>query len=120
MADKKEKTVKVNIDNGGPAFFSDSITVFHNSMKFVLDFQQITPRFTRIGGEEATQNMYVKHNTILLDPVVAKDLLNILKENIKKYEKSFNKINIQERKKSGKGKSGKNIKKIDHTKSYIG
>ncbi|MCD6478243.1 MAG: DUF3467 domain-containing protein [Candidatus Aenigmarchaeota archaeon] len=117
MSEKKE-SIKVNIDNGGPAFFSDSITVFHNQMKFVLDFQQATPRFTRIGDSETSQNMYVRHNAVVLDPILARDLLNILKDNIEKYEKTFGKIKVNKRRKSGK--PVKTNKKVNHTKSYIG
>jgi len=79
-----KKVVKVNVDSGGPVFFSDSVTIFHNLRNFILDFQQATPRLTRFGDEKSQQSIYIRHNTIILDPFVAKEFLKILQENIKK------------------------------------
>lgn len=108
-----EKIMKVNIDSGGPGFFSDSIAIFHNPRNFVLDFQQTTPRLTRLGSEKPQQTLYVRHNTVILDPYVTKDLLKILQENVKKYEDKFGKIEM-------KSKTRRKSSKVDHTKSYIG
>ena len=114
---KEEKSLRVNIDSGGPGFFSDFITVFHNPRNFILDFQQATPRYTRIGSENPQQTMYVRHNSVIINPQVAKQLLKILKENVEKYEKKFGQIEMP--KKQSK-KKAKESKKADHTKSYIG
>lgn len=113
---KENKVMKINVDSGGPGFFSDFVTIFHNPRNFIIDFQQTTPRYTRIGNEKTEQTMYVRHNTIILNPQVTKELLKVLGENIEKYENKFEKIDVK------KTKSGrtKNSKKTDHTKSYIG
>lgn len=111
MAKKKEKKMNVKIDPGGAGFFSDFITVSHNPKNFIVDFQQATPRFTRLGENKPQHTMYVKHNTVILDPNVAKNLLKTLKKNIKKYEEKFGEIKSKKKKKSNKP---------EHIKSYIG
>ena len=113
---KESKVMKVNIDSGGPGFFSDFVTIFHNPRNFIIDFQQTTPRYTRIGNEKPQQTMYVRHNTIILNPQVTKELLKVLNENMEKYENKFGKLEI---KKTLSGKT-KSSRKNDHTKSYIG
>jgi len=90
----KKKTVNVETDNGGPVFFSDTVTVSHNQNKFVLDFQQMTPRFSKIGAE-LEHKMFLAHKTVMLDPGVAKDLSRILTVNVENYEKKFGKIEIK-------------------------
>ncbi len=84
----------VSIDHSEPGFFSDSITVSHNPHKFVFDFTQTIPRFDSILNERK-QSLTIKHKTIIMDPVVAKDFLRVLKENIKKFEKNFGKIEVK-------------------------
>lgn len=95
----KKKIMKLEIDNGGPAFFSDIVTISHNPKKFVLDFQQLTPRFSKIGAGEPDHKLFLSHNTLILDPEVAKDLSRILADNIKNYEKKFGKIELKKSKK---------------------
>ena len=93
----EKRRINVNVDHNQPGFFTDSITISHNPSKFVFDFVQITPRFDRIGSE-MQQTLAVKHNTIIMDPIMAKNILGILEENIKKYEKNFGEIKIRKRK----------------------
>lgn len=94
----KKKVMKVETDNGGPSFFSDTVTVSHNPNKFVMDFQQITPRFSKLGAGELDHKMVVSHRTVVLDPGVAKDFSRILSDNVKRYEDKFGKIEIKREK----------------------
>ena len=110
----KKKLMKVEMDNGGPSFFSDTVTVSHSPRKFVLDFQQITPRFSKMAPGELDHKMVVSHNTVMLDPEVAKDLSRILTENVARYEGKFGKLELKrEAKKADKDD------KVEYT-SYIG
>jgi len=97
---KKEK-VNIHVDPGEEAFFTDTVTVSHTQAKFVIDFSQTTPRFDYI-GDSHQQVFVIKHRVVIMDPVVAKNFLNILKENIKKYEKKFGKIETPKKKKKEK------------------
>jgi hypothetical protein len=111
----KKKVMKVETDNGGPSFFSDTVTVSHSTKKFVLDFQQITPRFSKIGPGELDNKMVVSHNTVMLDPEVAKDLSRILTDNVGRYEEKFGTLQIKKEKKFPVEKEDK----VEYT-SYIG
>ena len=99
MAEKRR--INVNIDHSEPGFFSDYLVVSHNPHKFIFDFVQVTPRFDRV-GPEMQQSLAMKHKTIMVDPTTAKNILEILKDNLEKYEKNFGKIKIQRRKAKGK------------------
>ena len=77
--------------------FTDNATISHNPKNFIFDFTQITPRFDRVGAE-MQQSLVVKHKTIVMDPVMAKSILEILKDNLEKYEKNFGEIKIKKRK----------------------
>jgi len=92
-----EKRLNVNIDYGDPGFFVDSVTISHNPSKFIFDFVQVTPRFDKI-GPEMQQSLAVKHKTLVMDPIMAKNILEILRDNLDKYEKNFGEIKIQKRK----------------------
>ena len=96
-----KKKINVNIDFGEHVFFTDNVTVVHNPSKFVLDFTQSVPRFDSIGSQQQ-QSVAIKHRTILMDPVLAKMFLDVLKDNVKKYEKQHGKINVAKKKKSKK------------------
>ncbi|UCG95431.1 MAG: DUF3467 domain-containing protein [archaeon] len=111
----KKKILKVEMDNGGPAFFSDTVTVSHNPKKFILDFQQLTPRFTKIGSEEPGQKMFLSHNAVMLDTEVAKEFSRILNDNVKNYEKRFGELKIKKAKKP----EAKKPEKVEYT-GYIG
>ncbi|NCO96618.1 MAG: hypothetical protein COY38_03675 [Candidatus Aenigmarchaeota archaeon CG_4_10_14_0_8_um_filter_37_24] len=95
MEDKRR--VNVNIDHSELGFFTDNVTISHNPNKFIFDFVQVTPRFDRI-GDDMQQSLAVKHNTIIMDPIMARNILEILKDNLEKYEKNFGEIKIQKRK----------------------
>ncbi len=97
MAEKKPEKMNVQIDPGPEVFFSDTVTVSHTQSKFVIDFVQMVPRFDYIAGRQE-QTLVVKHNAVIMDPVVAKNFLNVLRENIRKYEKQFGKIEVPKKK----------------------
>ncbi len=104
MKKEAKREIKVEIENGGPSFFSDTVTVSHNPKKFVIDFQQSTPRFSKVGNE-LNHQMFISHRTIIIDPEIAKDFARILSENIKRYEEKFGEINLSKKKPSGEKES---------------
>ncbi|MBL7169547.1 MAG: DUF3467 domain-containing protein [Candidatus Aenigmarchaeota archaeon] len=95
MAEKRR--INVNLDHSEPGFYADTVTISHSPSKFILDFVQVTPRFDRV-GPEMQQSLAVKHKTIIMDPLMAKNILEILKNNMEKYEKNFGKIKIEKKK----------------------
>jgi hypothetical protein len=90
---EKKKRVDVKIDHGEQAFFTDNVTVLHSPNKFIIDFSQTVPRIDNIDGK-MRQTFTIKHNTVILDPPFAKILLDIMKKNIKIFEKKFGNIKI--------------------------
>ena len=119
---EEKRRINVNVDHSEPAFFTDNATVWHNQNKFVLDFMQASPRFDQL-GDNNQQTVVVKHKTLLMDPVMAKVFLNVLKENIEKYEKSLGKITIPKKKKAvrrGKKRTSTASKVAEATSRYIG
>jgi hypothetical protein len=112
---EEKNRVNLNLDHKEPGFFTDNVTISHNPYKFILDFTQITPRFDRLPSG-MQQTMAIKHKTLIMDPIMAKSLLNILDENIKKYEKKFGEIKLGRKEK-------KEIKPTDYSEEatrYIG
>jgi len=93
-----EKRINVSIDHSDPTFFCDRVVVSHSPTKFILDFTQTSPRFD-FNGENLQEALVVKHRTIMLDPMVAKDFLSALHENVAKFEKAFKKIEVPKQKK---------------------
>ncbi|MCM2324832.1 MAG: DUF3467 domain-containing protein [Candidatus Woesearchaeota archaeon] len=85
----KERKVKFDIENGS-SFFADEIGVIHNPLRIILDFRSITPRVD-VRNQEY-QPLVLRHNVVLMDPFIAKQLLDMLSQNIKNYEKQFGKI----------------------------
>ncbi len=113
---EEKKRVSVNVDHSEPVFFTDNVTVWHNPQKFLLDFSHATPRFDRI-GDENQQTIAVKHKTLIMDPVLAKVFLGVMKENVEKYEKNFGKITVP---KPSKPDATKASKAADAVSKYIG
>jgi hypothetical protein len=112
--DEKKKGVGVSLDHSEPAFFTDNVTVSHSASKFVIDFSQTTPRFDSF-EDKHQQTFVIKHKTIMLDPQFAKIFLDILNQNVGRYEKTFGKIKIQKEK-----KAKEKIEKAESTTRYIG
>jgi hypothetical protein len=104
----KDKKVKFDIENG-PVFFADEAGVIHNPLRIIFDFRSVTPRLD-IRNQEF-QPIVLRHNLVMMDPFTAKNFLDILKDNIKNYEKQFGKITKPEAMKKMEKKNKKKSKK---------
>ncbi len=115
--EKKEERKKVNmhVDLGREVFYANNITVFNNQNEFIIDFSQTTPRMDLIEGKQVLSYV-TKHNAVILSPLQAKVFLQILKDNIDKYESQFGKIQVPKRKRRKKDKLGI----LQKFSSYIG
>ncbi len=105
MAETKKK-VNINIDQNKDSFYANNLAVFNNPTEFVLDFAQVIPKVDMIQNEQMI-SYNIKHNSIILEPKQAKIFLNLLKENIDKYEHKFGKIKLlkgEKEKKKGMSK----------------
>jgi hypothetical protein len=111
--DEKKKGM-VSLDHTESAFFTDNVTVSHSASKFVVDFTQTTPRFDSFEGSHQ-QSFVIKHKTLVMDPQLAKIFLDVLTQNMEKFEKTFGKIKLQKEK-----KSKEKIEKAESTTRYIG
>ncbi|MFH1630630.1 MAG: DUF3467 domain-containing protein [Candidatus Aenigmatarchaeota archaeon] len=118
--DEHERKINVNIDHG-ETFFVNSISIINDPSKFFIDFRQTTPRTDHLDGKEQV-SIVIKHRTVGMDPVLAKDFLRILKENVEGYEKQFGEIKMPKPPKNV-GKQKKNVSSkttsTDHQR-YIG
>lgn len=84
--EQKQVPAVQNIDNA--PMLSNQQTVAHQPDKFILDFKGVYPQYT----PDNKETIVINHRVILLDPYFAKSFLNVLKENVEKYEKKFGKI----------------------------
>ena len=66
---------------------ADEVTMLHNPTRFFIDVKSVTPRMD-LGNTRVVK----RHNVIILDPFIAKELLRVLEENIKSYEKKYGTI----------------------------
>lgn len=84
MTDKEEE-----------AFFADSFSVLFNPKQFVFDFKQKIPRVkdTKDGHE---QEVVASHDSVVMNPELAKRISKILEKNIEKYEEKFGEIDLGE------------------------
>jgi hypothetical protein len=89
--ESEKKKANVNIDSGKESFYANNLAVFNNANEFVLDFTQVSPRMDVIDNKRIITYI-VKHNPIVVEPRQAKAFLNLLKENIEKFESKFGKI----------------------------
>ena len=96
---------KIEVDNSRDAFWTDFITITHIPNQIAIDFRQTTPRFNPSTGQNGQQTFVVKHNVVIMSPVLAKSFLEILKANLEKYEKAFGKIKVPKHKKSKKAET---------------
>jgi hypothetical protein len=118
MEDNSKK-VKFDIDNG-QSFFADEVGVMHNPLKVIVDYRSITPRIDMRNQE--FQPLVLRHNVVVMDPWTAKTFLDILKENIGNYEKTFGKITKPEALKRIEKKAKKNTKDapVEKAPNYLG
>ena len=79
---------QINIELGekeAEGIYSNLAIITHSPAEFVVDFTRVLPGIPKARV----------HARIITTPQHAKLLLNALKENIEKYEKSFGEIKIQ-------------------------
>lgn len=86
MSEKQSIQAVNNLDNS--AFFANHFTASHEPDKFLLDFKNVHPEFT----PDNKPVINIIHKVVMMDPFFAKSVLQVLQENIKKYEKKFGKI----------------------------
>lgn len=88
MAAPNQPTQQINIELGekeAEGIYSNLAIITHSAAEFVIDFTRILP-----GVPKAKV-----HARIITTPQHAKLLLNALKDNIDKFEKTFGEIKIQ-------------------------
>ena len=87
--------MEVVVDNGRDIFHTNSVSINHRPEEITIDFIQHSLRFNPgINGGEPKHTVIAKHNVVVMSPLVAKSLLNALKDNLEKYEVNINKINL--------------------------
>ncbi|MBN2094776.1 MAG: DUF3467 domain-containing protein [Candidatus Aenigmarchaeota archaeon] len=106
MAEAEKKKVNLNIDPGKEAFYSNNVAIFNNPNEFVLDFAQVSPRMDMVDGKQMLTYI-AKHNSVVLEPKQTKILLNLLKENVEKFEKRFGKIEVSKKQNDSKKPASK-------------
>lgn len=74
-------------------FNADAATIMHGEGSVVIDFKQSTPRLDQVEGD-VQHTMITEHNAVVLQPRLAKVLLNLLEENIANYEEKFGEIEV--------------------------
>ena len=84
-----EKKLSMNI-NDGTEFYAHETSVNFSPTQFIVDFKSITPRVDPRAGLDPI--IILRHNVVLLDPMHAKKLAELLTAVVKKYEKEFGKI----------------------------
>ena len=87
--EQPQKQMQFNIDDG-PTFFSDEISITNNAYRFFLDFKNSSPRID-VRAQEMLP-IAIKHNTIIMDPALAKLFSKLLADHVKKFEKEHGKI----------------------------
>lgn len=84
-----EKKISMNVHDGID-FYAHETSVNFSPTQVVLDFKNLTPRNDPRSGADPI--VVLRHNIVLLDPMHAKKLAELLNTIIKKYEKEFGKI----------------------------
>jgi len=117
----ENKKINIDVDHTDPGFFAMDFAVSFNQMKFTLDFTKTIQRVDPLPGE-MKQSFSIKHRTILMDPLVVKNLSRILSEMVEKYEKKFGKIKVSKFKAKSKKKRSKSneIERFSGGNVYIG
>ena len=84
-----QQQINIEVQNGID-FFADQVSVSHNPLRFILDFTRTTPRID--GSTTSQPRLVMSHNVVVVDPYLAVEFVNVLKDNIAKYEKRHGKI----------------------------
>ncbi len=88
---EKNMNVTFNIDDGGEAFFAHELSTQAQPTQICLDFKNISPRLDS-RNQEGNAVVFIKHNVIIADPWMIKDMARVINETLEKYEKLFGKI----------------------------
>ena len=96
--------------------FCNQMTISHTPTEFFIDFRLVYPQF----APDNTQTMMVIHKTILFEPHHLKDVLKIIEENIKRYEKEYGKIKTPDAVKRAKKKKAKSRILTSSVPDYLG
>jgi hypothetical protein len=84
-----QKKVALHVHEGID-FFAHETSINFSPNQFVVDFKNLTPRIDPRSGSDPI--VFLRHNVILLEPLHAKKLAELLTDVVKKYEKEFGKI----------------------------
>lgn len=87
--EQPQKQMTFSIEDG-PTFFSDEISITNNQFRFFFDFKNSSPRIDVRANEMLP--ISIKHNSVIMDPSLAKIFSKLLAEHIKKFEKENGKI----------------------------
>ncbi|MFH1850247.1 MAG: DUF3467 domain-containing protein [archaeon] len=92
---EKENKLNINLDLGRK-FGANELTIAHNDTEFIIDFKAIAPRFTQVPVNESEMKteaiVKIEHQPIGINPFLAKEMVRILSEDIKRYEKQYGEI----------------------------
>lgn len=88
-----EKKLNLNIVDGDE-FFAQEASVSYNPTLFNLDFRRITSRIDMRSNDSNV--LVLRHNVVILEPYVAKKLVEIMQKSIERYEQEFGAIVIPE------------------------
>lgn len=77
------------------AFHADAITIMHGKGSFILDFKDTTPRFDQV-DDDSQHTLITEHDAVVIQPQMAKILLNLLEDNVQEYEEKFGEITVPE------------------------
>lgn len=85
----QEKKINLSI-NEGNSFFAHEASIHYSPVQFILDFRCVTPRIDPRSND--APSIHMAHNVIMIDPLHAKNMYELLGKMIGKYEKEFGKI----------------------------
>ncbi len=117
MEPEQHQHFNVEVQNGQD-FFADQVSVSHNPLKFIIDFTRTTPRID--GSSQEQPRLVMSHNVLLIDPYLAKEFMDILKDNISRYEKRYGKISKPSQLKKVENEVKKNISSKESKQEYFG
>jgi len=89
MSEEKQQNVNLHI-NDGDAFYANEVSINFNPSNFFIDFKCVSPRIDPRNQSGATFSL--KHNVVIIDPYALKETVNMMKDLLARYEKSFGKI----------------------------
>jgi len=72
--------------------FCNQMTVSHTAAQFFLDFRLVYPQF----APDNSQTTVVAHKTVVFEPYHLKEVIEVLHENIRRYEDQYGEIKVPE------------------------